>query len=54
MTGRLPDWEARFVAYLGAARTAVEEGRENYCALFAAGSVEAVTGDNPAAAFRGR
>jgi hypothetical protein len=54
MAGRLPDWETRFVAYLGAARAAVREGRDDYCALFASGAVEAVTGTNPADAFRGR
>lgn len=53
MTERLPDWEIRFLAYLGDARAAVREGRENYCALFCAGSVDALTGSNPADAFRG-
>lgn len=53
MTARLPDWETRWLAYLSAAHVAVQEGREDYCALFAAGSVEAVTGDNPTTPFRG-
>jgi len=51
---RLPGWETRFYAYLADALRAVQEGREDYCALFAAGAVEAITGEDPAAAFRGR
>lgn len=54
MTARLPDWDPRFTAYLAQASGMVREGREQFCALFAAGAVEAVTGDNPAATFRGR
>jgi hypothetical protein len=53
-SGRLPDWDSRFTAYLAEARANVRAGLEDYCALFAAGAVEAVTGENPAAAFRGR
>jgi hypothetical protein len=53
MSSRLSDWETRFVEYLAAARVDVREGRQDYCALFAAGSVEAVTGENPATQFRG-
>ena len=54
MTERVPAWETAFAHYLAAAREAVREEREHYCALFAAGAVEAVTGENPATAFRGR
>lgn len=51
---RLPDWDNRFTAYLREARAAVRAGGQDYCALFAAGSVEAITGDNPTKPFRGR
>lgn len=54
MSARLPDWDTRFTAYLAQAAVTVREGREQFCALLGAGAVEAVTGDNPAAAFRGR
>lgn len=54
MTARLPDWETRLVAYMAAARERVRDGDEKYCALFACGAVEAVTGENPADAYRGR
>lgn len=53
MSARLPDWDIRLFAFLRDAAVAVQEGREHYCALFCAGAVEAVTGDNPAAQFRG-
>ena len=51
---RLYNWESRLSAY--AARVAREGfawGRHD-CALFAAGAVEAVTGTDPAAAWRGQ
>lgn len=54
MTARLPDWDTRFAAYLAEAAKAVRDGGEHYCALFGAGAVEALTGENPATAFRGR
>lgn len=54
MTARLKDWDDRLGSYLAAATEAVREGREHFCALFAAGAVEAQTGENPAEAFRGR
>lgn len=51
---RLYDWEARFAAYIvGIARTPFRPGALD-CALFAAGGAQAVTGIDPAAAFRGR
>lgn len=50
---RLPDWQSRLTGYL--AETAREGFRfgSNDCALFAAGAVRAMTGSDPAAAFRG-
>jgi hypothetical protein len=51
---RLSDWEARLAAYLGVATEAARAGTVNFCALFAAGAVEAVTGEDPAKQFRGR
>ena len=51
---RLPDWKPRLTAYLiVCARKPFEEGVHD-CALFAAAAVAAVTGADPAAAFRGR
>lgn len=51
---RLADWKPRLTAYLVAcARKPFEEGAHD-CALFAAGGVEAVTGIDPAAGFRGQ
>jgi hypothetical protein len=51
---RFTDWKSRLVGYLAvAARTPFAEGRHD-CALFLAGGVEAMTGVDPAAAWRGR
>lgn len=51
---RLPDWRPRLLAYVSeAARTPFEEGKHD-CALFFAGAVEAMTGVDYAAPFRGR
>jgi hypothetical protein len=51
---RTPDWQARLTGYLAAAaRARFAPGRMD-CALFAAGAVEAMTGVDPAAAWRGR
>jgi hypothetical protein len=51
---RLPDWKPRLTAWLvQAARRPFAEG-EHDCALFFAGAVEAMTGTDPAAAWRGR
>lgn len=45
---RRPDWRLRLSAYLSeVARRPFEAGRHD-CALFAAGAVEAMTGENPA------
>lgn len=51
---RLYNWESRLADYLRrVAREDFAWGRHD-CALFAAGGVEAVTGEDPAAAWRGR
>ena len=51
---RRPDWQARLTAYLSqCAREPYQLGQHD-CALFAAGAVEAVTGVDPAAQWRGR
>lgn len=51
---RRTDWRRRLIGYLSAAaRRPFAEG-EHDCALFAAGGVAAMTGEDPAAAWRGR
>lgn len=51
---RLPDWEQRLAEYLASkANARFCWGRED-CALFAAGAVLAVTGQDLAVPFRGR
>jgi len=51
---RLPDWNQRLAAYVAeCGRRPFEPGAHD-CALFAAGAVEAMTGEDPAAEFRGR
>lgn len=53
MTGRNADWRPQLVAYLGSvARTPFVMGQHD-CALFVAGAVAAMTGIDPAAAYRG-
>lgn len=53
MVGRLPDWRPRLTAYLAdTARDGFRYG-SNDCALFTAGAVRAMTGHDPAAAWRG-
>lgn len=42
------------MAYLETANARVRNGNEQFCALFACGAVEAVTGANPADEYRGR
>lgn len=50
---RLPNWRARLTAYvMRSASTPFRPGQHD-CALFAAGAVEAMTGIDPAADFRG-
>lgn len=51
---RLPDWRPRLATYLGqVARRKFRPGRHD-CALFAAGAVRAMTGQDLAAAWRGK
>lgn len=50
---RLSTWEARLNTYLAERRAMPFAYGSNDCALFAAGAVEAMTGQDPAASFRG-
>lgn len=50
---RLPDWQARLVAYLGRIQSTPFDAATHHCALFAAGAVEAMTGRDLAAPWRG-
>lgn len=51
---RHPDWENRLSEYLASmAGVSFNYGQAD-CALFAAGAVQAMTGDDPAKAFRGK
>lgn len=50
---RLPDWKPRLTRYLAAAARKPYALGAHDCALFAAGAVNAVTGQDPAAAWRG-
>ena len=56
MTDRLtryPDWRRRLIAYLeSCARRSFQDG-EHDCALFLAGGIEAMTGQDYAAGYRG-
>lgn len=54
MTVRLPDWEPRIAAYLDACAKRPFVFGSHDCALFAAGAVEALTGEDFGAPFRGR
>ena len=51
---RLPDWEERLHDYLTSCADRPFVYGEHDCALFSAGAVIAVTGEDPAAAYRGR
>lgn len=51
---RYPDWQLRLDAWLRACRRRPFAWGECDCALFAAGGVQAMTGTDPAAAFRDR
>lgn len=52
--GRRRDWRPRLAAYLGeVARRGFRPGRHD-CALFVAGAVEAMTGEDLAARWRGQ
>lgn len=50
---RYPDWQARLVAYLSATAALIQEPGVHDCALFPAGAVEAMTGVDLAADWRG-
>ncbi|GGB15175.1 hypothetical protein GCM10011380_00730 [Sphingomonas metalli] len=54
MVTRLFDWEERLHDYLAAQEGAEFVWGKNDCALFAAGAVQAMTGEDPATAYRGR
>lgn len=55
---RLSDWESRLSEYIAQAQDlalSFDGGDQTtICAFFAAGAVEALTGDDPAKAFRGK
>ena len=54
MTKRISGWQARLAAWLASiSRTPFQPGQHD-CALFAAGAVEAMTGVDLAAGWRGR
>lgn len=50
---RLPDWRSRLNAYFAEVAPVDFRYGSNDCALFAAGAVRAMTGHDPAAAWRG-
>lgn len=52
--GRLPDWQARLVTYLHAARLRPFAYGRHDCSLFAADCVSAMTGQDMAVPWRGR
>ena len=54
MLTRLPDWEARLHAYLDSVAATPFAWGSHDCALFVGDCVEAMTGVDPAAAYRGR
>jgi hypothetical protein len=51
---RLPDWKSRLLTYLQHAAARPFAFGTHDCALFVAGAVEAMTGVDPAAEYRGR
>lgn len=51
---RLSNWDDRLTAHLRAAGEAVQAGEDMFCAMFGAGAVEALTGVDPTADYRGR
>ena len=54
MTARLPDWEQRLSDYLASVATSEFQWGVQDCALHIANAVIAMTGDDPAQAYRGR
>ncbi len=53
MISRQPDWRPRLVAYLATVSAKPFAYGSQDCALFVAGAVEAMTGSDPAAGYRG-
>ncbi len=51
---RRKDWQPRLIAYLAAASRKPFVPGEHDCALFMAGAIEAMTGEDPAAKWRGK
>jgi hypothetical protein len=51
---RLKGWEQRLAAYFKARAREPHVWGRNDCALFAAGAIEAMTGEDPGAPFRGQ
>jgi len=51
---RRPDWESRLAAYLAGEHGQPFAWGSRDCVLFAAGAIEALTGEDPAAEVRGR
>jgi len=52
--GRVIGWQARLVTYMADCRARPFAPGRHDCALFAAGAVQAMTGHDPAATWRGR
>lgn len=48
---RLPDWESRLYAYLRARKAAAFDPVSSNCAIFVAGLIEAMTGEDPVEAL---
>ena len=51
---RLPNWYSRLMSYIDEIRRTPHSLGRHDCALFAAGAVEAMTGEDPAAPWRGQ
>ncbi len=54
MTARLPDWEARLSAYIAERAEMPFQWGVNDCALFGAGAVHALTGEDFGKPWRGK
>lgn len=50
---RLPDWQTRLVTHLSEVKALRFDPATHHCALFVADCVRAMTGQDPAAGFRG-
>ena len=51
---RISNWESAFSEYIESKRNTPYEYGTNDCCMFAAGSVEAITGEDPMSEFRGK